>query len=253
MSELILNSFIQKKRQQQSQLAILIDPDETPIKHLTHLVREACIAGADMFFVGGSLLTEDNIKTCIKTIKAQTDKPVIIFPGSVTQVDESADALLFLSLISGRNPDLLIGQHVIAAPMLKNMELEVIPTGYMLVNGGKPTTASYISNTEPIPHNKPSIAACTAMAGAYLGLQLLYLDTGSGAEFPVSQKMIRAVRKSVDLPIIVGGGIRTPEQAANAVKAGANIIVVGTAFEEDISLVHEISEAVHTQNFSEIE
>ncbi|MCL4143994.1 UNVERIFIED_CONTAM: hypothetical protein GTU68_018999 [Idotea baltica] len=197
-----------------------------------------------MFFVGGSLLTEGNIGRCIQQIKAETNKPVIIFPGSVMQVHESADAILFLSLLSGRNPELLIGQHVLAAPRLSQMNLEIMPTAYLLVNGGKPTTASYISNTEPIPHNKPSIAACTALAGMYLGFSMLYLDSGSGAENPVSAKMIAAVRKTVDLPIIVGGGIRNAKQAQAATQAGADIIVVGTAFEENSNLVHEIAQAV---------
>lgn len=253
MNKALLHSIEEKRIASQKQLAILIDPDDVSSSSLKKLVREACVAEADLFFVGGSLLTEGSVGECIQTIKEETDKPVVIFPGSVMQVHESADAILFLSLISGRNPELLIGQQVLAAPRLSQMNIEVMPTGYLLVNGGKPTTASYISNTEPIPHNKPSIAACTALAGAYLGLQLLYLDTGSGAENPVSAEMIRAVRKAVDLPIIVGGGIRTATQARKTVDAGADIIVIGTAFEEDYTLVHELSKAVHAKRFEKIE
>ena len=168
----------------------------------------------------------------------------MLFPGSPAQLSKHADAVLLLSLISGRNPELLIGHHVTAAPTLKAMGIETIPTGYMLVDGGKPTTVSYVSQTLPIPRDKPGIAACTALAGEMLGLRTIYMDTGSGAEFTVSPEMIAAVRNSVDLPIIIGGGIRDAKTARALCTAGADVLVIGTAFEEDPERIFEMREAV---------
>ncbi len=252
MSKILLNIINKSKNEGKKLLAVLIDPDDTTPAKLSKLVTDSNLAGVDLFLVGGSLLTEGNIGLCIEQIKEISDKPVVIFPGSVMQVHSSADAILFLSLISGRNPELLIGQQVQAAPRLKEIDIEVLPTAYMLVNGGKPTTASYISNTEPIPHNKPTIAACTALAGEFLGFQLLYLDSGSGAELAVSVEMIKAVRKTISLPIIVGGGIRTTQQAKKTLQAGADMIVIGTAFEENASLVYEIAKAVKECSLSKV-
>ncbi|MFM7431665.1 MAG: geranylgeranylglyceryl/heptaprenylglyceryl phosphate synthase, partial [Flammeovirgaceae bacterium] len=172
----------------------------------------------------------------------------VIFPGSSLQIDPAADALLFLSLISGRNPDLLIGQHVIAAPILKNNKLEVMPTGYILINSGKITSVAYISNTTPIPEDKYSLAACTALAGEMLGLRLIYLDAGSGAENEISPKMISTVRKAVNVPLIVGGGINTSRKAIAALEAGADLIVIGNALEKDPNLLTEISDKVYDWN-----
>jgi putative glycerol-1-phosphate prenyltransferase len=177
----------------------------------------------------------------IQSIKDITDKPVVAFPGSILQIDYRVDGLLFLQLISGRNPEYLIGHHVIAAPYLKKMNIEVISTGYMLVDCGAQTTASYISNTTPIPYNKANIAAVTSMAGEMLGLKVMYLDGGSGAEKPISPKMIQAVRESVDCPIIVGGGISTLQQIKEAHNAGADIVVIGTAIEKNPKFLTELS------------
>ena len=179
--------------------------------------------------------------------KSKLDIPVVLFPGDVTQVSAEADALLFLSLISGRNADLLIGRQVLAAPKIKQCGLETIATGYMLIDCGQPTTASYISGTQPIPYNKPDIALATAMAGEMLGLQCLYLDGGSGADKPISLEMIAAVKQNTTLPLIVGGGIRNEEQAKQAWEAGANIIVIGTAFEEDPEMLIDISSLAKNQ------
>jgi putative glycerol-1-phosphate prenyltransferase len=165
--------------------------------------------------------------------------PVVLFPGSNLYIHSDADGILFLSLISGRNPEFLIGQHVVAAPLLKASGLEILPTGYMLVDGGKPTTVSYISNTQPIPADKADIAACTAMAGEMLGQQLLYLDAGSGAENPVSPGMISAVKKATSLPLLAGGGIRSGEQARNAWEAGADCIVIGNVLESNPGLLED--------------
>ena len=194
------------------------------------------------------MLTTTFLNSTVRTLKAHSDIPVILFPGSNLHIDPSADAILLLSLISGRNPDFLIGQHVVAAPILKKSRLEILPTGYMLIESGKPTTVSYISNTMPIPYDKPEVAACTAMAGEMLGLRLIYLDAGSGAQRPVSPRTITAVRKSVEIPIIVGGGITTPQAAEDALQAGADVIVIGNGIEKDPNLLVEVSERVNTYN-----
>lgn len=233
-----------KKERGQKQIAVLVDPDKIETPQIADLIKLAEQAQVDYFFIGGSLLFKDQLEACVKAIKAQTNIPTVLFPGSVLQICPSADAILFLSLISGRNPELLIGQHVIAAPYLKASQLEVIPTGYMLIDGGQPTTASYMSNTLPIPADKPDVAACTAMAGAFLGLKIIYLDGGSGAQNPIATAMIKLVSESVDLPIIVGGGIRSSEQAYKSASAGADLIVVGNILEKDPRKILEISSAV---------
>ncbi len=227
-------------------LAVLIDPDFGEDEaRLERTVQNACMAKADLIFVGGSLLTSARFDRCVALVKQWSDRPIVLFPGSPSQLSRHADALLFLSLISGRNAELLIGHHVTAAPSIKALGLEAIPTGYMLVDGGKPTTVSYVSQTLPIPHDKPGIAAATAIAGELLGLRSIYMDTGSGAERTVSSEMIAAVRKSVDLPIIVGGGIRDGQTARALCAAGADVLVVGTAFEQDPEHIFAMSEAVH--------
>ncbi len=186
----------------------------------------------DIILVGGSLITSGNVDGCVTVLRRYLDVPMVLFPGSQNQFTEAVDALLFLSLISGRNADLLIGQHVQAAPRIAASGVEVIPTGYILIDGGVATSASYISQTAPIPGNKPEIAATTALAGALLGLRCIYLDAGSGAIAPVSASMISAVKKSIDIPLMVGGGLRTIEAVQTAFNAGADIIVVGTMVEE---------------------
>ena len=226
--------------------AVLIDPDKYDKKGLDPVISSAIESSVDFILVGGSLLTYDHLEETIQFIKERTAIPVILFPGSIMQINEKADALLFLSLISGRNADLLIGKHVIAAPYLKKSKLEILPTGYMLVEGGPLTTAQYISNTIPIPRLKDDIAACTAMAGEMLGLRLIYMDAGSGADLPISPSMIKKVRESISIPLIVGGGIRTPEQAIESCKAGADMIVVGNAIENDFSCIKEIAHAIHS-------
>ncbi len=226
-------------------LAVLIDPDKPSELALIDLCQKASNNGADLIFVGGSLLSRDGLEDCLKTVKANCNLPVLLFPGSVLQISEQADGILFLSLISGRNADLLIGNHVIAAPYLKNAKLEVLPTAYMLVDCGTTTTAIYMSNSQAIPHNKPDIAACTAMAGEMLGLRYFYIDGGSGSEKTVSPEMISAIRKSIDRPIIVGGGIRSAAEARQIAEAGADVIVVGNLFEKQPEAMAEIAEAIH--------
>lgn len=244
----IYNRFAEA-RHGRKMLAVLIDPDEVRLNKLDQLVELSLLAQVDFFFIGGSLIVSNQLDACLSAIKTKCQIPLVLFPGDSYQLSYKADGILFLSLISGRNPELLIGKHVITAPYLKLSPLEIIPTGYMLVDGGVPTTVSYISNTSPIPSDKSDIAACTAMAGEMLGLKCIYMDAGSGAKQPVSVEMISAVRSVVDIPIIVGGGIRTPEQAERNVRAGADIIVVGNAFEDDPSLVVSIAQAVHEVGF----
>jgi putative glycerol-1-phosphate prenyltransferase len=227
-------------------LAVLIDPDFGQDEaRLERTVQNACMAKADLIFVGGSLLTSATFDRCVALVKQWSDRPVVLFPGSPAQLSRHADAVLFLSLISGRNPELLIGHHVTAAPTIRALGIEAIPTGYMLIDGGRPTTVSYVSQTLPIPQDKPGIAAATAIAGELLGLRTVYMDTGSGAIRTVSPEMIAAVRKSVDLPIIIGGGIRDAATARALADAGADVLVVGTVFEEDPEQIFAMSEAVH--------
>lgn len=227
-----------------SRLAVLLDPDGVGTPQMAAVVERAAACGVELFFVGGSLMTGGNTDRTIELVRRYSDSPVVLFPGSVTQISDRADALLFLALLSGRNPELLIGQHVVAAPLIRQTKLEVIPTAYLLVDGGRPTTASYVSQSAPIPHDKPEIAACTALAGQYLGHRLTYLDTGSGALQTVSADMIRAVRRQTDRPIVVGGGIDTPAKAEQLARAGADVVVVGTAFERKPALIEDMLLAV---------
>lgn len=240
----IYKSILEKKKKGQKQMAVLIDPDKIIPHRLNQLLDLAQASEVDYFFIGGSLLVKDQIRECIRAIRKNTSIPAILFPGSPLQIYSEADAILLLSLISGRNPELLIGQHVIAAPYLKESELEVVATGYLLIDGGKPTTASYMSNTLPIPSDKVEIAMCTALAGEMLGLKMIYLDGGSGAFQPVPAAIITGVRQATSLPIIVGGGIRTPELAHQAVSAGADLIVVGNILEKEPSLLTKMSLAI---------
>ncbi len=233
------------KRQGEKKLAVLIDPDKSGTGYLHRVMEVVNRAGIELIFFGGSLLTRYELDEHIQTMRSLTSAKIILFPGSSLQVTPEADALLYLSLISGRNPELLIGQHVVAAPMIKQYGIEPLSTGYMLVDGGRPTTASYISATLPLPSDKPDIAACTAMAGDMLGLQHFYLDAGSGALNPVPADMIKAVNNVISAPLIVGGGIRSVEQALTAAKAGADVIVVGNAAEKDPNLLEDIALNVH--------
>lgn len=243
----VYQSLLEKKKNGQKSFAILIDPDKAGKSSLHPVIDLALEAGADYFFVGGSLVISNQLDEIVLEIKQQCNIPVVLFPGSPSQISSHADALLYLSLISGRNPELLIGQHVISAPFVKKSGLEIISTGYMVVDGGAPTTVSYISNATPIPSDKADIALCTAMAGEMLGMKLIYMDAGSGAKKAISEEMISAVAKNIDVPIIVGGGIRDAEKAYLNCKAGADVIVVGNAIEKDASLIKEMAAAVQAK------
>lgn len=228
-----------------SQLAVLIDPDNQTPDSLRDIAARINAARVDMVLVGGSLLLEDRFEETIRLLKKETSVPVVIFPGNNYQVSRAADALLLLSLISGRNPEYLIGQHVVAAPHIRESGLEVIPTGYMLIDGGRVSTTSYMTQTVPIPHDKADIAVATAMAGELLGLRAIYLEAGSGAKSSIPVEMLQAVRRAISIPVITGGGIRTPEQAEALAQAGSNLLVVGNILEKQPELLLEISLAVH--------
>jgi len=241
----IYQDILHYTEQGKKQLAVLVDPDKLLNKDVENIAIHAGKSGVDYFFVGGSLLVNNELDQCIKTLKANSEIPVILFPGNNMQLSWKADAILFLSLISGRNAQMLIGRHVIAAPYLKMSPLEVISCGYMLVESGNTTAVQYMSNTMPIPSDKLDIAICTAMAGEMLGLKMIYLEAGSGAQQSVPLKMIEQVKQSIQVPLIVGGGIRTPEKANETMVAGTDILVIGTAFETNSSLIPEIADAVH--------
>jgi len=227
-------------------LLLLIDPDKVNDNKMQQLITIALNAKVDYFLVGGSLVISNYLDECIQYIKKSCSIPTILFPGSASQISKYADALLYLSLISGRNPELLIGQHVVSAPFVKQSGLEIISTGYMVIDGGAPTTVSYISNAAPLPADKNEIAMCTAMAGEMLGMKLVYMDAGSGAKIPVTESMIYQVAKSISVPLIIGGGINEPEKAYMNCKAGADLIVVGNAIEKNSSLITEMASAVHS-------
>jgi len=248
MSIKIYNIISQAKSKGQKAFAVLIDPDKIQDESLMQTIQVAISAQVDYFFVGGSLVVTDTLDHVVDIIKKNCSIPVILFPGSPDQITPKADALLYLSLISGRNAELLIGQHVISAPFVKQSGLELMPVGYMLIDGGVPTTVSYISNTNPIPSNKSDIALCTAMAGEMLGLKLIYMDAGSGAQKAIPTAMIQQVAKHISIPLIIGGGITTPEKAKENCSAGADIIVVGNAVEKDPSLITAIAKAIHSLN-----
>ncbi len=239
---MILKTLVKNKENNKKSLSILIDPDKIyDTKSLAKLVDLSSDNGVDYFMIGGSLIISDNLSETVKFVKNRSEIPVILFPGSNLHIDKSADAILFLSLISGRNPEFLIGQHVIAAPVLKISNLEILSTGYILVGNNANTTVAHISQTFPIPTRKPEIAVCTAIAGEMLGMKLIYLDAGSGASEEVPQGMIEQVRKSIELPLIVGGGINTLEKVNTAYKAGADMLVLGTAVEDQLKFIGEVA------------
>jgi len=244
----ILDIFKKRTDEKKKSLALLIDPDDINPNGIAAVVNAAVESKVDYFFVGGSLITTNNLSPVIETIKELSNSPCILFPGNAIHVHPSADAILFLSLISGRNPEMLIGQQVVAAPVIKRSKLEVIPTGYMLIHSGRPTSVSYMSNTQPIPNDKPSLAVSTAMAGEMLGLQCIYMDAGSGAQEPIPAKMIKAVKRNISVPLVIGGGLNTPRKAKDALEAGADVIVIGNAAQKNLSILAEVSDLVEFYN-----
>ncbi len=239
----IYSQLLSLKTQNKSGFAVLADPDKIAPADMQYLGRLCNDAKVDYLLMGGSLLMAHQMELCIQRFKSESDIPVILFPGSPAQVTPYADALLYLSLISGRNPELLIGQHVISAPAVKASGLEVISTGYLLIDGGVQTTVSYISHSMPIPADKPDIALSTAWAGELQGKHIIYMDAGSGARRPISAEMITRVSSHIEIPLVVGGGILTPEKVYENCKAGANLIVVGNAIERDPLLIRDMAQA----------
>jgi phosphoglycerol geranylgeranyltransferase len=246
MRNRIYQSLTTKKAKGEKSFAVLIDPDKSNSGTIDELMPLIIDAKVDYLLVGGSLVISNRLDEVVQQIKKHSDIPVILFPGSPSQISVYADALLYLSLISGRNADLLIGQHVISAPFVRQSGLEIISTGYMVVDGGAPTTVSYISNASPIPSDKNEIALCTAMAGEMLGMKLIYMDAGSGARRSIPESMIQKVAENIEAPLVIGGGITDPEKAYLNCKAGADVIVIGNAIEKDPTLIKEMSAAIHS-------
>lgn len=239
--------LLEIRKQRGAGYIVLIDPDKLSLEENNKLVVQAEKEDADCIFIGGSLLSTPIFDELVKQIKNTVKIPVIIFPGGVQQISRHADAILFMSVISGRNPDLLIGQHVMGAPIIKMYNLETIPMGYMLIESGKVTSAEFMSNTKPIPRDKPDIAVAHALAAEYLGMKLIYLEAGSGALHPVPDEMIQAITRMSSLPIIVGGGIRTPDIAQKKVAAGAAFIVTGNVLEKnnEKGTIQSFAQAIH--------
>jgi putative glycerol-1-phosphate prenyltransferase len=246
----IYNQILAKIKDKGAAYLVLLDPDKLSGDKTIEFLNHCTMAGVDGFLIGGSLMMSGNFEAMIEKVKQFTDLPAIIFPGSIDQISPRADAILFLSVVSGRNADHLIGRHVIASPMIKRSGIEPISTGYILVESGITTTAVYMSGSMPLPRNKPEIAAATALASEYLGMKLIYLEAGSGAEESVPDDMIKAVANVCSVPVIVGGGIRSPLVAREKVESGANIIVTGNYFEDEANwdMIKEFSNAIHHKN-----
>lgn len=251
MNHNIYSDLLKKKEVNHKSVAFLIDPDGYgESRKIEYIIQEADKARVDFFLVGGSLLMDPDVSPVIKNIRKFTNRPVVSFPGSNLHLNFDADAILLLCLISGRNPEFLIGQHVPVAASIRKSGIETISTGYILIDGGRPTSVSYMSFTPPIPNDKPDLITSTAIAGELLGLKLIYLEAGSGCEFPVPENIIKQVRRSIDIPLIVGGGIRTTDQVVKAMKAGADLIVVGNHIEEHPDFLMEITSIKEEYNQS---
>lgn len=232
-------------------VAILVDPDKMNSQEdLKPLLSKIKQLSPDFILIGGSTVAIDDFENCIRIVKKQVQIPILLFPGSSSQISALADGILFLTLISGRNPDFLISHQIESAPLIKKMNIETIPTGYLLIDGGKTSSVAYVSQTTPIPEDQISIAVNTSIAGEMLGLKALFLDAGSGAINPVSAKMIKAVKENTTLPLIVGGGIKTISQIKIALGAGADLVVIGNKVEEDENFLFDIKTLVSSKNFS---
>ena len=240
MKKRIYQQIVNAKRAKKKLFSVLIDPD----KYNPEVITEANRSKVDFLFIGGSGLRKEKFISCVQSIKRLSKIPLVIFPGGKDQISEKADAILLLSLISGRNPDYLIGEHIRAAQQLKRSKLEIIPTGYVLIGGGKKIATQRISRTSPIKSSDVKLAVATAIAGELLGMKMIYLEAGSGAKNPLSNGMVRTVKKNISLPLIVGGGIASPEKAAALCRAGADMIVAGNAIEKDCTLVKKIAIAI---------
>ena len=243
----IYEKLLALKKSRGAGYLVLIDPDKQPLDEVVSFARHCEDSGVDGFLIGGSLLFSNRFDELIHAVKQAVSIPVILFPGNGQQLSPHADAILFLSLISGRNAHYLIGEQVLSAPKIKALNLEPISTGYILVESGKTTAAEFMSHTKPVPEEKPEIAVAHALAAEYLGMKFVYLEAGSGAERSVPEAMVHAVSHSVSIPVIVGGGIRTPEDARVKVKAGASFIVTGNVLEKkkNTHLIKDFAKAIH--------
>lgn len=240
MNNSILEYIQSAARKGQKLLAILLDPDKTDLEALPDVIDRIDKLNSDFIFVGGSFVENGITSIFVETIKKLTKIPVVLFPGDYSQVTNKADALLFLSLLSGRNPEYLIEQQIKAVPYLKHSTLEIIPTGYILIDGGKQSSVLRISKTKPIAQENIELAVSTAVAGMYKGKQIIYLEAGSGASIPVSKRIISNVKENLSIPLIVGGGIRTREQLERAYENGADLVVIGNGFEENNQILNTI-------------
>lgn len=249
----IYDNLLNKISEKGAVFLLLIDPDKTSGEDLVALVQECERSGVDALLIGGSLMMNGDLNAVIRTIKQNCSLPAIVFPGSVSQVSPYADGIFYLSLISGRNAEQLIGKHVIAAPLIRQYKVEPISVGYILVESGSVTTAQYMSDSNPVPRNKPEIAAATALAAQYLGMKMVYLEGGSGAKNSVPNEMVRIVSQYCDIPVIVGGGIKDPETAYEKVRNGAKAIVCGNFFEDKSNwpLIRSFAEAIHSFELKE--
>lgn len=225
-------------------LAVLIDPDKMKLEGVSRFFTKLNKSIATHIFVGGSTVDDEATEALVIDIKKYTNLPVVLFPGDVTQITNEADALLFLSLISGTNPEYLIGKHISAVPKLKNTDLEIIPTGYILIENGKQTSVEKVTKTKPLPRQNTQQIIDTAKAGELLGMKLIYLEAGSGALHPVPTALIKSVSQEIHIPLIVGGGIKTIKQLEDAYNSGANLVVIGTAFEENESFFEDLKKQV---------
>ena len=238
-----LNNCVEKKG---AGFIVLIDPDKKNDKNIDQLVENANQNGVDAIFVGGSIMMDGLYHKRVERIKSISEIPVILFPGGVNQINKHYDAMLFMSLLSGRNSHYLIGEQVIAAPIVKDYEIETIPTGYLLIDGGSPTSVEVVSGTNPLPSNRPDIIVSHALAAQFLGMELIYLEAGSGALNEVPEDVVKKVADEISIGLIVGGGIRTPEDANSIVNSGASFVVIGSAIEKSAGLMKEFSSSIHS-------
>jgi putative glycerol-1-phosphate prenyltransferase len=240
----IFKSILKNKKKGKKLFSVLVDPD----KFFPEVIHEAETSKVDFIFIGGSKVRKGNFHRCVNAIRKLTKIPLVIFPGGSEQVSEKADAILLLSLISGRNPDYLIGEHIRAAQQLKRSKLEIIPTGYILIGGGKKISTQAVTRTSPIRSSDKNLVVSTAVAGELLGMKMIFLEAGSGAKKTLSASIVKEVKKNISAPVIAGGGIDSPEKALALCKSGADMIVVGNAIEKDCTLVHKISKAIRLYN-----
>ncbi len=246
MKKNILNYLLSVKKKKGAGYIVLIDPDKNSEKNLEEKISKINSSGVDAIFVGGSLILDNNCEKRVELIKSISKVPVIFFPGGISQLNKHYDAMLFMSILSGRNSHYLIGEQVIAAPIVKDLGIEVIPTGYLLVDGGNNSSVQFMSGSNPIPIEKPDILIAHALAAQYLGKKLVYLESGSGAKNSIPNNLLKAVTKYIDVPIIVGGGIKTPKSANEKVLAGASFVVIGSILEgNNTNIINEFADAIH--------